>query len=144
MVYSASRCPKCGQVIKRRTNPVHEIGSPFEHCRWCGGVYLNSYKEEWITKSPVKRFFFFLQIYVWARAFLMPVLLMIVLTFVGFDIATGLMRVLWPIGSVAWLVAGYFVHKNANQADINASIARTKDPAYVDLLIKAGYKIYRI
>lgn len=54
MVYSTSRCPKCGQIIRRQTNPVHKIGSPFERCRYCGSIYLNSYKEEWITKSPVK------------------------------------------------------------------------------------------
>ena len=75
MIYSTSKCPSCGKIIRRQTNPVHKIGNPFEHCRHCGNIYINSYKEEWITKSPIKRFFFFLQIYVWARAFLMPLLL---------------------------------------------------------------------
>ena len=144
MVYSTSRCPKCGQVIKRQTNPVHEIGSPFERCRYCGSIYLNSYKEEWITKSPIKRFFFFLQSYVWARAFLMPVLLMVIPMVLGVDIDVDILKILWPIGSVAWLIAGYFVHKKTNQSDIEASIARTQDPSYVELLVKAGYKIYNI
>lgn len=144
MVYSTSRCPKCGQIIRRQTNPVHKIGSPFERCRYCGSIYLNSYKEEWITKSPVKRFFFFLQIYVWARAFLMPVLLMAIPVALGANIDVDILRVLWPVGSVVWLIAGFFVHKNANRSDIEASIARTKDPSYVELLVKAGYKIHNI
>lgn len=144
MVYSTSRCPKCGQVIQRQTNPVHKIDSPFERCTYCGSIYLNSYKEEWITKSPIKRFFFFLQSYVWARAFFMPVLLMVIPMVLGVDIDFDILKILWPIGSVAWLIAGYFVHKKANQSDIEASIARTQDPSYVELLVKAGYKIYNI
>ena len=144
MVYSTSHCPKCGQVIKRQTNPVHEIGSPFERCRYCGNIYLNSYKEEWITKSPIKRFFFFLQDYVWARAFLIPALLMAIPMALGVDFDVNILRILWPIGSVVWLIAGYFIHKNASQSDIDASISRTRDPSYVELLVKAGYKIYNI
>ena len=74
----------------------------------------------------------------------MPVLLMIILMLIGIDIDTDLIKIIWPIGSVTWLIVGYFVHKNANQADVAASIARTKDLAYVESLIKAGYNIYRI
>ena len=143
MVYSTSKCPQCGQIIKRQTNPVHEIGSPFERCGYCGSLYLNSYKEEWITKSPIKRFFFYLQVYVWARAFLMPVLIMIV-PLAAFDMDVAVVRVLWPIMSIAWLIMGYFVHKNANKADIKDSLARTRDPEYVNLLVKAGYRIYPV
>ena len=61
MVYSTSRCPKCGEIIKKQKNPSYEIGNPFEQCRHCGAIYLNNYKEEWITKSPLQRFFFFIQ-----------------------------------------------------------------------------------
>ena len=44
----------------------------------------------------------------------------------------------------AWLIMGYFVHKNANKADIKDSLARTRDPEYVNLLVKAGYRIYPV
>ena len=143
MVYSTSRCPSCGKVIKRQTNPVHEIGDPFERCRWCGKTYLNSYKEEWITKSPFKRFFFFLQAGVWARAFLVPPLVFaLLLSFL--EIGVDILRIIWPIASIAWVVAGYFIHKKASQDDINASIERTNNPVYLSLLKKAGYKIYPI
>lgn len=145
MVYSTSRCPKCGQIIKRQTNPVHEIGNPFERCRNCGSIYINSYKEEWITKDPIKRFFFFLQVYVWARALLMPVLLIIIPTaFFDIDIDFDIVKILWPILSIVWLTAGYFIHKNANKKDIEESLLRTKDPEYINLLKKAGYEIYPI
>ena len=143
MVYSTSRCPSCGKVIKRQTNPVHEIGDPFERCRWCGKTYLNSYKEEWITKSPFKRFFFFLQAGVWARAFLVPPLVFAL--FLSFlEIGVDILRIIWPIASIAWVVAGYFIHKKASQDDVNASIERTNNPVYLSLLKKAGYKIYPI
>ena len=143
MVYSTSRCPKCGKVIKRQTNPVHEVGSPFERRIYCGNLYLNSYKEEWITKSPIKRVFFFLQIYVWARAFLMPMLL-VGLPLVALDGDVSLLKVLWPVMSVAWLVIGYFVHKKVNREDIEASLSRTENAEYIELLKKAGYKIYPV
>ena len=143
MVYSTSRCPSCGKVIKRQTNPVHEIGDPFERCRWCGKNYLNSYKEEWITKSPFKRFFFFLQAGVWARAFLVPPLVFaLLLSFL--EIGVDILRIIWPIASIAWVVAGYFIHKKASQDDIYASVERTNNPVYLSLLQKAGYKIYPI
>lgn len=143
MVYSTSRCPSCGQVIRRQTNPVKEIGIPFERCRYCGKTYLNSYKEEWITKSPVSRFFFFLQVGVWARAFMLPMLILII-PIAAFDWDTDIVFAVWPFLSLAWLIAGYFVHKKAEQDDIAASVERTKDPKYVNLLKQAGYSIYPV
>jgi len=143
MVYSTSRCPSCGQVIRRQTNPVKEIGIPFERCRYCGSTYLNSYKEEWITKSPFSRFFFFLQAGVWARAFMLPMLILII-PIAAFDWDTDIVFALWPFLSLAWLIGGYFIHRKAEQDDIAASIERTKDPKYVSLLKQAGYSIYPI
>lgn len=143
MVYSTSRCPTCGQVIRRQTNPVKEIGIPFERCRHCGTTYLNSYKEEWITKSPFSRFFFFLQAGVWARAIMLPMLILFI-PIAAFDLSTDVVWALWPILSLVWLIGGYSIHKKAEQEDIAASLERTKDPKYVDLLKQAGYAIYPI
>ena len=143
MIYSTSRCPSCGQVIRKQTNPVNEIGIPFERCYHCGTVYRNSYKEEWITKSPIKRVFFFLQSYVWARAFMLPMLL-VMIPVAAFDLETEFVWILWPILSLAWLVGGYFVHKKAEREDILKSVERTNDAEYLNLLKKAGYKIYPI
>jgi len=143
MVYSTSRCPSCGQVIRRQTNPVKEIGVPFERCRHCGTTYRNSYKEEWITKSPISRFFFFLQAGVWARAFLVPILILAI-PMAAFDMSTEVVWGLWPVLSLAWLICGYFIHKKAEQDNIAASIKRTQDPEYLNLLKKAGYTIYPI
>ena len=143
MIYSTSRCPSCGQVIRKQTNPVNEIGIPFERCYHCGTVYRNSYKEEWITKSPIKRVFFFLQSYVWARAFMLPMLL-VMIPVAAFDLETEFVWILWPILSLAWLVGGYFVHKKAEREDILKSVERTSDAEYLNLLKEAGYKIYPI
>ena len=143
MVYSTSKCPKCGKIVKRQTNPVHVIGNPFEHCRWCGSVYLNSYKEEWITKSPFDRFFFFLQVGVWARAFILPPIFLFLLNYL-FDMNGVIVFILWPILSIGWLVMGYFVHKNASKNAITQSLNRTRNLEYLDSLKKAGYTIYHI
>ena len=143
MVYSTSRCPSCGQVIRRQTNPVKEIGIPFERCRHCGATYINSYKEEWITKSPFKRFFFFIQAGVLARAFLIPALILSI-PMAAWDMSAEALRVLWPIMSAAWIICGYFVHKKSENDDIIKSLERTKDTEYLNLLRKAGYKIYPI
>lgn len=143
MVYSTSRCPSCGQIIRKQTNPVKEIGVPFERCRHCGATYLNSYKKEWITKSPISRFFFFLQAGVWARAFMLPMLILII-PIAAFDWDTDIVFAVWPVLSLIWLIGGFFVHKKAEQDDIAASVERTRDPKYVDLLKKAGYTIYPI
>jgi len=143
MVYSTSRCPNCGQVIRRQTNPVKEIGIPFERCYHCGAVYRNSYKEEWITKSPIRRFFFFLQDGVWARAFLLPALI-VAIPIAALNLSVDYVWVLWPIFSLAWLIAGFFVHKKAERDSIIASLERTKDTNYLNLLKQAGYKIYPI
>lgn len=143
MVYSTSRCPNCGKVIDRKSNPIHELGVPFERCMHCGGTYLNSYKEEWITKSPLKRFFFFLPVYTWARALLAPLMLLAILIS-ELEADISLLKVLWPIGSVLWLVMGYFLHKWLSKEDIKASLNRTKDEKYIELLKKAGYEIYPV
>lgn len=141
MVYSTSRCPHCGKVVDMKTNPVHKIGVPFERCRWCGCVYRNSYNEEWITKSPIKRFFFFLNGYVWARAIAIPGLLLGILSAI-LDMQSGVLFVFYPMLVYWWLFIGYFVNKKASREDISASIQRTNDADYLNLLKKAGFKIY--
>lgn len=143
MVYSTSRCPSCGHVIRTQTNPVNEIGVPFERCWHCGAVYLNSYKEEWITKSPISRVFFFIQSGVRARAIMLPIFFLAI-SMDAFDLSTHAVLVLWPIMSLVWLIGGYFIHKNAKQDDIAASLERTKDIEYLNLLKQAGYTIYPI
>lgn len=141
MVYSTSKCPSCGRIIRTQTNPVKVIDIPFERCRYCGSIYLNSYKEEWITKSPFRRFFFFLPQGVWARAIGIPMLILLI-PLAAFDLNEDILLVLWPILSLAWLICGYFLHKKVAQDAIAESLERTKDPKYLNLLKQAGYNIY--
>lgn len=143
MIYSTTRCPSCGKIIRRQTNPVEKLGNPFERCRNCGKFYKNSYTEEWITKSPIKRFFFLLPIYTWARAFMFPMFIILIPSAI-LDIDIESIIILWPIMSITWLVGGYFLYKKAEKENIRKSIERTKDPEYLNLLRQAGYKIYPI
>jgi len=135
MVYSTSRCPHCNNIVGKQTNPVNEIANPFEQCPYCGLIYRNTYKEEWITKSPLKRFLFFIGNGCLARAFIIPMVLVVIPIF-------GL--VLYLIGFISWLVAGYFIHKSSNESQIKESLQRTQDENYLEILKKAGYKIYPV
>lgn len=142
MTYVTSKCPHCNAYLGRKTNPVHEVDIPFEKCPHCGGVYLNNYKEEWITKSPMKRFFFYLQIGVWARALIIPLVV-----FAPLFSILDLVELILPfylVGAVSWLIAGYFLHRHREKDAIARSIQRTKDQEYVELLKKAKYTIYPI
>ncbi|MBP3580734.1 MAG: hypothetical protein J6K12_05755 [Clostridia bacterium] len=132
MVYSTARCPSCGKVINEQRNPSYRVGNPFRQCPFCGKPYLDHYTEEWITKSPFKRFFFFIQAGVWSRAFIVPLLIVALVDIVW----------LWPLLSIAWLICGYFVHKKDEEKSILQSIERTQNPEYLILLEKVGYKIY--
>ncbi|MBQ8546840.1 MAG: zinc ribbon domain-containing protein [Clostridia bacterium] len=145
MIYSVSKCPNCRKIVKNERNPVCEIGVPFETCPFCGTIYLNRYKEEWITKSPIKRFLFFIQAPVWARAFLIPLLAQIPLIIIFENIFNPtIFFIIWYILFVSWLTLGYFLHKNANKEKIYLSILRTKNSEYLKLLKLAGYKIYSV
>ena len=139
MVYSTSRCPACKKIVGKETNPSYKIGNPFEKCPWCGKVYRNQFKEEWITKSPLKRFFFFLQIGVWARAFLIP--------FIALSVLGASPDTLWtllPLASIWWIIGGYFFHKRRNKKHIEESLIRTQDAEYLKLLKASGYTIYPV
>lgn len=140
MVYSTSRCPYCNEIVHREINPVPEIGNPFEVCSYCRNTYLNKNKSEWITKSPIDRVFFFLNSGVWARAFICPMLVIFPLT--EKMNATELIVPLWAIAFMLWIVVGYFVHKKYAQKDIEASLKRTENLEYLELLKKADFDLY--
>ena len=144
MVYSTSRCPHCNNVVRKQQNPVKEIGNPFEKCPYCDQIYTNSYKEEWITKSPLKRFLFFIGNGCILRAFVIPAGLIGLLCSITAAINPGLLAGFYLISSISWLVAGYFIHKDLNKNKIKESLARTQDKNYLELLKNSGYKIYPI
>ena len=125
MVYSTSRCPHCKNIVRKQTNPVKEIGNPFEKCPYCGQFYKNSYKEEWITKSPLKRFLFFISNGCLARAFVIP-LILVGLCSAGGAVNPGLLAGFYFLGFISWLIAGYFIHKNSNESKIKESLKKEK------------------
>lgn len=143
MVYSTSKCPHCKNIVRKQTNPVKEIGNPFEKCPYCGQFYKNSYKEEWISKSPLKRFLFFISNGCLARAFVIP-LILVGLCSAGGAVNPGLLAGFYFLGFISWLIAGYFIHKNSNESKIKESLKRTQDKSYLELLKNSGYKIYPI
>lgn len=142
MIYSTSRCPHCKNIVRKQTNPPKEVACPFETCHHCKRQYINTYKEEWITKSPFKRHLFFIQNGTYARAILFP---MIIAGLLGY--ATSSLAIMWTfyaLGVAAWLIGGYFYNKNISQRAIKASLKRTESAEYVAQLKQAKYKIYHI
>ena len=141
MVYSFSRCPHCKYFLGKKTNPEHQIACPFERCPSCKKIYKNSYKEEWITKSPFKRLYFLaFQNGTGARAFIFPILLSGLIA----SINPSLAFVTWLAGSTIWLIVGYNVKKKSYHEDIEASLIRTQDEEYIALLRKEGYAIFPV
>ena len=140
MIYSTSTCPYCKNVVKKETNPCMKIANPFEKCPWCGGVYKNSLKKEWITFSPVQRFFYFINKGVWARGILLSLLSLLS---VGKTHALISMLIFFLCLSI-YMFLGWLLHKNLSEEAIKQSIERTRDCDYVELLKNSGYKIYTI
>lgn len=141
MIYSTSICPHCKNIISQKTNPVKEIANPFEKCPLCGEIYKNSYKEEWITKSPLKRFLFFIQGPVWARALIIPLLCCSLFLQ---SLETSVIWLIWLCGFFIWITLAWFFYRNKFQESIETSLERTKNKDYLELLVKSGYKIYPI
>lgn len=143
MVYCTYRCPHCNNIVGKQTNPVDKIGNPFDLCPYCGQVYKSSNKEEWLTKSPFKRLWFFIGRGCFARAIVIPFFLVFGLG-LSVGINSSLLQYIYFFSFISYLVAGYFVHKNLNELNIKESLERTQDKSYLDLLKRSGYKIYPI
>ena len=141
MTYHTLKCPNCKKIVNRATGSPSYIGNPFRKCPWCGGVYVDSFTQEWATKSPFQRTKFlidkplagaFLSIIVIAGLFAMAKLNFLIALSVGIVVA-------------GFVFAGWtFVRKTFIQDMIDKSIERTKSAKYVELLKQAGFKIYPI
>ena len=149
MIYVTTRCPHCNYLYRNRQgNPTHLIDSPFVSCPRCGKFFVDSYREEWITKSPMKRCFFFIGNGTWARALLLPLAISAIVfggicgALLGIEDLVMLIPVSAIVGTPIWLVWESQRVKRLFKEDIKASIIRTKDEENVELLKKAGYTIY--
>lgn len=144
MVYSTSTCPYCQNIIKRQKNPSLQIANPFEQCPWCGGVYKNSLKKEWLTFSPIKRFLFFINIGVWARGFLLSLFIPVLFSYSIDESQSLILLLIFFLCFISYMSFGWFLHKGLSEDAIKQSIDRTRNYYYVELLKKSGYKIYPI
>ena len=143
MIYVTTRCPHCSHPLRyQKGNPPHLIESPFVTCSCCGKVFIDSYRSEWITKSPSERKLFILGFGegTIARALLLPLVLS-ALVFGAEDIVY-LIPIFGVIGIPLWWAFEVKLRKKSYKEDIEASIERTKNAEYVELLKSAGFKIY--
>ena len=147
-VHVTTKCPHCNGIYRyRESNPCFLIKSPFVSCQHCGEIFIDSYREEWITKSPLKRKLFFIGNGTWARALLLPFFISVCIFGIFFVGMLGIEEAAYliPLGFIGtpiWLVWEASRAKKIFEKDIEESIARTKDPEYVKILKQAGYKIY--
>lgn len=141
MTYHTLKCPHCKNIVNRATGSPSYIGNPFRKCPWCGGIYVDSFAQEWATKSPFQRTKFlidkplvgaFLSIIAIAGLLAMAEVYILVALIVGI------------VGAVLIFIGWTFARKSSIQEMIDKSIERTKSAKYVELLKQAGFKIYPI
>lgn len=141
MTYHTLKCPHCKNVVNRVTGSPSYIGNPFRKCPWCGGVYIDSFTQEWATKSPFQRTKFLIDKPLsGALLSIIAVAGFLAMLEVDFLIALIVGNVMAILIFVGWT----FARKSSIQEMIDMSIERTKSAKYVELLKQAGFKIYPI
>lgn len=142
MTYHTLKCPHCRKVINWVTGSPDYIGNPIRKCPWCGGLYIDSFTREWVTKSPYKRFMFLIE-KPFAGAFLSFILIAGIL-FMAAKVNIIISLIVGAVIAIAVFIVWYFVRKPSIREEIGKSIERTKSAKYVALLKNAGLKIYKI
>lgn len=142
MTYSTIRCPKCHNVVQRRTNAILEIGNPFKQCPHCNSIYIDPFIREWETLSPFRRFFYFFSVRSVGLSFLIALLSG---ALVGNNTNHALAS-LFCLGVTfaLLLIIIWAIHHAVAQESIEQSIKRTQNPEYVKKLKEAKLKIYPI
>lgn len=141
MTYHTLKCPYCKNIVNRVTGSPKYIGNPFHKCPWCGGVYVDSFTQEWATKSPFQRKKFLIDKPL-AYACLSYLLIAVLLMSLGANFWVAL--ILGIIGAVLIFTISIFTRKSSIQEMIDKSIERTKSAKYVKMLTRAGFRIYPI
>ena len=141
MTHYTLKCPHCKSVLNWGTGSPSYIGNPFRKCPWCGGVYVDSFTQEWATKSPFQRTKFLIDKPL-SGAFLSIIAIAGLLAMAEVDVLIAL--IVGIVGAVLIFVGWTFARKSSIQEMIDMSIERTKSVKYVELLKQAGFKIYPI
>ena len=141
MTYHTLKCPHCKKIVNRATGSPSYIGNPFRKCPWCGGVYVDSFTQEWATKSPFQRIIFLIDKPL-AAAFLSSIAIAGLLAMAEAHILVAL--IVGVVGAALIFIGLTFARKSSIQEMIDESIERTKSANYIKLLKQAGFKIYPI
>lgn len=141
MTYHTLKCPHCKNIVNRATGSPSYIGNPFRKCPWCGGIYVDSFTQEWATKSPFQRIKFLIDKPL-AGAFLSIIAIAGLLAMAEVHILVAL--IVGIVCAVLVFIGWTFARKSSIQEMIDKSIERTKSGKYVELLKQAGFKIYPI
>lgn len=141
MTYHTLKCPHCKNIVNRATGSPSYIGNPFRKCPWCGGVYVDSFTQEWATKSPFQRIKFLIDKPL-AGAFLSIIAIAGLLAMAEAHILVAL--IVGVVGAALIFIGWTSARKSSIQEMIDESIERTKSANYVKLLKQAGFKIYPI
>ena len=141
MTYHTLKCPHCKNIVNCATGSPSYIGNPFRKCPWYGGVYVDSFTQEWATKSPFQRTKFLIDKPL-AGSFLSFIALAGLLAMAEAHILVAF--IVGIIGAGLIFVGWTFARKSSIQEIVDKSIERTKSAKYVELLKQAGFKIYPI
>lgn len=141
MTYHTLKCPHCKNIVNRATGSPDYIGNPFRKCPWCGGVFVDSFTQEWATKSPFQRTKFLIDKPL-AGAFLSIIAIAGLLAMAKAHILVAL--IVGIVGAVLIFIGWTYARKSSVKELVDKSIERTKSATYVKLLKQAGFKIYPI
>ena len=141
MTYQTLRCPHCKNVVDRASGYPSYIGNPFRQCPWCGKFYVHSFTREWITKSPLGRIMFLIGKPL-AGAFLSMILIGGIFAMANVGMLATF--ILTPLFGAAVCLGWTLLRKSDVDKMAEDSLERTKSASYVQLLKKAGFKIYHI
>ncbi|MCH5148745.1 MAG: zf-TFIIB domain-containing protein [Clostridiales bacterium] len=145
MTYHYLKCPHCRHSLGRVTGHPSYIGNPIRKCPYCGGIYIDSFTREWVTKSPFSRFTYYIS---WplSCAFLSYILITGILIMIFKPNPSNVPYLLLsPLICIIPLFCFILKRQITNtKEEIQQSLERTKIESYVKLLEAAKLKIYPI
>ena len=147
MTYDNQFCPHCHKSIGRVTGRPDNIGNPLKICPHCGRIIVDKFTREWVNKSPLERFFFFVK-FPLTVAFISFIALAGILMLIAGESLGNVELIGIICGSFACAICLFIIlyrkHKSDTKSIIAESLKRTQSARYVKLLQKAHLEIYPI
>ena len=130
-------CPHCQQIIERGyKSRAYKIGSPITFCPKCQKLIVDNDKMEWGVMSPVSRFLFSQFANAAFGWHFFGALAMGIFQ----DFGTNATLIMIAIAEAIIVSARHFLFKALYEDEIKASIKRSENPDYIEILNIVEYR----